>query len=327
MFNANTTVSHTAYVGIRMRQHAGEADRLGENPHRERGDELKNDGGGHVLDAGQQPQRDPAERRTGDDTADHREEKCGRDGGGGEAAGRDGTDGEPVNEQRARVIQQALAFEDRKDAVRRTQVSKDGGCGDGIRRCDDRTEDDRRRPWHFRDEGPRHNRDGNCCQPNRDNHQACHRRPVVSEIAERGVKSGIEQHGGDEEGEREFGRQRERERRADWQEGEQRTAKRQKDGISGSRASRRCRQKYRSDEENKYLLELFHLIRFFTDPASIDRWAKAADSVRTPGKTLHDETPCDRAPVARRPRPGPASCLSTSDQRRPAQAGHDESAA
>ena len=115
-------------------------------------DELKNDGGRHVLHAIHQLQGEPPERRADDHAAGHREEEGRRNAADGEAVGRDGADGEAVDQQRARVVQQAFAFEDRQEAMGRPQLAEHGRCGDGVGRSDDGAERNRRRPRHRRDE-------------------------------------------------------------------------------------------------------------------------------------------------------------------------------
>ena len=123
---------------------------FGEHPHAERGDELKNDGGRHVLHTIHHPQGEPPERRTDDHAAGHREQEGRGHCGDGEAIRRDGADGEAVDQERARVVQQALAFEDRQDAMRRPQRAEHGRRGDGVGWSDDGAERNRRRPWHRR---------------------------------------------------------------------------------------------------------------------------------------------------------------------------------
>ena len=148
-----------------------------------------------------------------DHAAGDREQEGRRNGGDGEAVGRDGADGEPVDQQRARVVQQALAFEDRQDAMRRPQLAEHGGCGDGVGRSDDGAERNRRRPRHRRDERAGDDGDGGGRESDREDDQARDRRPVVLEIPERRVVRRVEQDGGDEQRQRQLGGQRERRRR------------------------------------------------------------------------------------------------------------------
>ena len=69
-------------------------------------------------------------------------------GSDGEAVCRDGTDGQAVDQERARVVQEAFAFEDGQNAMRRSQRPENGGCGDGVGWRHDGPERNRRRPRH-----------------------------------------------------------------------------------------------------------------------------------------------------------------------------------
>ena len=146
----------------------------------------------------------------------------------GEPLGCDGSYGEPIDEKRARVIQQALAFEDCQDAMGRAERAEHGGRGGGVGWSDDGAERNRGGPRHLgqqraSDQG---NRSG--CQSHRKHNQARKRRPVVFEISRRRVVRRIQQHGRDEKREREFGRYSERGRAR--QKSEERTAERQETG-------------------------------------------------------------------------------------------------
>ena len=151
---------------------------FGEDPHAERADELKNDGGRHVLHTIHQPQREPPERRARDHAASHREQEGRGNRGDGEAVRRDGSNGQAVDQEGARVVQQAFAFEDRQDAMRRSQLAEHGRCGDGIGRSDHGAERNRRRPWHRRHERADDDGDGGGCESDREYDQA--RRPAPS---------------------------------------------------------------------------------------------------------------------------------------------------
>ena len=93
-----------------------------------------------------------------DDAAGHGEQEGWRHRADGEAVGRDGADGEAIDQQRAGVVQQALAFEDRQDAMRRPQLTQHGGGRRGVGWRDDGAERDRRRPWHAGHQRARHRR-------------------------------------------------------------------------------------------------------------------------------------------------------------------------
>ena len=133
---------------------------FGEHPYAERDDELQNDGGRHVLHTFHDAQREPPERRTDNHAADHSEQEGWRNRSNGKPAGSDGSYGETIDQQRAGVIQQALAFEDRQDAMRWSQSPQHGGCGRGVGWRDDGAEGNRRRPGHGGHQRSRHHRDG-----------------------------------------------------------------------------------------------------------------------------------------------------------------------
>ena len=109
-----------------------------------------------------------------------------------EAAGGGGADGEPIDQQRARVVQQALAFENRQQPMWRVQRPQHRGRGDGVRRRDDGAEGDRGGPGHRRDQCVRDERDGCGRQSHGKDDQAEDGRPVVPEVPERRVVCGIE---------------------------------------------------------------------------------------------------------------------------------------
>ena len=200
---------------------------------------------------------EPPERRARDHAAGHREQEGRRNRRDGEAVRRDGSDGEAVDQERARVIQQALAFEDRQDAMRRPQRAEHGGRGDGVGRSDDGAERNRRRPRHRRDERADDDGDRGGRESDREHDQARDRRPVVLEISQRRVVRRIEQHGRDEERQRKLGRERERRRAR--KKREQRAAERQEYRIRCSDAARRRRQDHGRDEQAEKLFEFPHI--------------------------------------------------------------------
>ena len=70
-------------------------------------------------------------------------------------------DGRAVEDQRRRVVHEALALEDHDHAARHRQPRDDGRRGHGVRRRDDRAERDGDRPRHAREQharGDRHRR-------------------------------------------------------------------------------------------------------------------------------------------------------------------------
>ena len=188
------------------RQHTREPNALGQHPDGQRADELKDDRGRHVLHTIHHPQCEPPERRADGHAASHREDESGGDCGHGQPVRRDGSNSEAVDQQSTRVVQQALAFEDRQDAMRRSQLAEHSRCGDSVGWRDDGAERNRRRPGHRRHERVDDDGNGGGGESDREYDQARHRRPVVPEISERRVVRRVEQHGGDEKRQRELGR-------------------------------------------------------------------------------------------------------------------------
>ena len=119
---------------------------VGQYPDPERGDELKDDGRRHILHTVGQPQGEPPEHRTDNHAPGHCEQESGRNRSDRKAISRDGSYGEAIDQERAGVIQQTLAFEDRQDAMRWSQLTKHGSRGCGVGGCDDGAERNRRRP-------------------------------------------------------------------------------------------------------------------------------------------------------------------------------------
>ena len=168
----------------------------------------------------------------------------------------DGADGEAVNQQCARVVQQALAFEDRQDAMRRPQLAEHRGCGDGVGRRDDGAQRNRRRPRHRRHERARDDGDGDGRESDREDDQPRDRRPVVLEVSQRRVVCRVEQYGRDEQRQRKIGRKGERGRGR--KKGEQCAAERQEHRIRCADAARCRRQNHGGDEQREKLFELMH---------------------------------------------------------------------
>ena len=192
------------------RQHARQPDVLGENPHAERADELQDDRRRHVLHPVHEFQGDPAECRADDDAADDRQQEHRGHGGDREAVGQGRAHGQPVDEKRARVVQQALAFEDGQEAMRRAQRTQHRRGGDRVRGRHDRPENDCGGPRQTRNEGAGHDRHGDRRERHGEHHQPGHRQPVVLEIPERSVEGRVEQHWRHEERQRQLRRDGER---------------------------------------------------------------------------------------------------------------------
>ena len=114
-------------------------------------------------------------------------------------------DGDAIDQQRAGVVEQALAFEDLQHAIGQLDLAQDRDRGGRIRRRDDGAERDRGGPRHVRQQPVRHKRDRSRGQADGDDDQGRDRHPVVAEIAQGGVEGGVEQHRRDEQRQRQIG--------------------------------------------------------------------------------------------------------------------------
>ena len=99
-----------------------------------------------MLHPTDQTQEQPAKRWPRDDAAGDGEQEGWRDRLMEKPIGGDRAYRESINQQRARVVQQTLAFEDGQQALRRPQPAKHRCRRGGVRRSDDGAERDRRCP-------------------------------------------------------------------------------------------------------------------------------------------------------------------------------------
>jgi hypothetical protein len=196
---------------------------------------LKDDRGRDVFDAIRPQQRQPPERRTHDDAACDGKQERRRHRAQRKAVRCHGADRQAIDQQRAGIIQQALAFENGEKAVRRSQRAEDGGRGGGIRWRDDGAECDGRRPRHPGHQCTRDQADGKGREANGKHDEADERHPIVFEISRRRVIRRVEQDRRDEDSQRQIGRDGEGWRARN--EGEDRTADRQKNGIGRTDAA------------------------------------------------------------------------------------------
>ena len=125
---------------------------------------------------------EPPQRRPHDQAAGHREEKRRRHRTERKPMGGNSTYRQPIDHQGAGVVQQALAFEDGQQAMRRPQLAEHGRRGGGIGWRDDGAKRNRRRPWHRRYQEAGDDRNGNRRQADGKDDQAGDRRPVVFQI-------------------------------------------------------------------------------------------------------------------------------------------------
>ena len=225
--------------------------RVGQDPDAERGDELKDDRGRHVPHTTGQPQGEPAERRTDDHAAGHRQQEGRRDRA----------------ERRSRWPPRRRRRGDRSAARwRRSAGSRlrgSSGCdaaaaaGAAPRLRPRRRAARRRRrarspaPTAWPGISARATRaTAMVVRPTAQHDQARDRRPVVPEISRRRVVGGVEQDGRDEQRQRQLGSNGERGRARN--EREDRAAERQEHRIRCADAPRRgCQQHGGEDQANE----------------------------------------------------------------------------
>ena len=199
----------------------------------------------------QQPENEPPERRTCYQAAGHCENESRRNCPNGETVRGNGSKGEAVDQECSGIIQQALTFKNRENAMRRAQRAEHCRGRYRVGRGDDRAKRNCRWPWHrwYERAGDGGNRGGR--ESDRKYDQTGHRHPIVPQISERRVVSRIEQNGRDEERQRKRGR--DAEGRHAWKKRQQCAAEREEYRIRCSNAARRSGQNDRCDEQTKDL--------------------------------------------------------------------------
>ena len=139
-------------AGDHRRDHAGGAELLG----REEGGVGRQEGDRdlhrRVLDARPDLRDHPPHRQADRPPAQHRDGEGRERPRTTERAPDRGRDGDSVDRQRGRVVQQALALEERHDPSRYGEPRDDGGRRDRVGRRDDRAERQRDGPWDAGDQ-------------------------------------------------------------------------------------------------------------------------------------------------------------------------------
>ena len=248
-----------------------------------------------MLHAIGQLEHQPAERRPRNQAAGHRQQERWRNRSDRKAVGSHGTNREPIDQERAGIIQQALAFEDGQDPMRRSHLAEHGRCRCGVRWCDDGAECKRRSPRHRRNQRARDHGDRDRRQGDGKDNQAGDRSPVVPEISRRGVVCRIEQYGCDEECQRELGRYGER--RCARKKREEGTADRQEDRIRGADPTCQSGQDHCREDQTQQPFELTHvamITAFLTEGkvSLLDKPASIAASSRLSIRPqIHPERP------------------------------------
>ena len=165
--------------------------------------------GRHVLDAAGGAQAHPTQRRAGEQAPGDRQAERRRHGAKREPAGDHRADRQPVNEQGTGVVEEALAFEDRHEPLRRLERAQHGGRRGRVRRRDDGAEGNGGGPLEPGNHRAGNTGDGERGQADADDDQPRDRPPVVSQIPQRRVVGGVQQHRRDEQRQREVGIDRE----------------------------------------------------------------------------------------------------------------------
>ncbi len=120
------------------------------------------------------------------------------------APGHRRADGEPVDQERAGVVEQALAFEDHQQPVRRPELPQHRRRGRRVGRRDDGAEGDRRGPGHLGHQPPGHHRHRRHGERDGAQRETGDRPPVLAQVARRGVEGRVEQHRRHEQRERQL---------------------------------------------------------------------------------------------------------------------------
>ena len=122
-----------------------------------------------------------------------------------ERPGHGGDDRDPVRDERRRVVDEALALEDRDDPARDAEPLEDRRRGHGVGRRDDRPEGERGRPAEPRDERLGDDGDDDGRDQDEPDRQETDRPEVAPEVADRGEVAGPEQDRRQEQQEDEVG--------------------------------------------------------------------------------------------------------------------------
>lgn len=143
-----------------------------------------------------------------DDAADQRQRHGRRDLAPCQMLGGDRADGDAIDQERGRVVEQALALQNLDHAVRQLHLAQDRDRGGRVRRGHDGAERNRGGPGHVRHQPVRDVGHSGRGQADGGDDQGGDRNPIVAEIAQRGVEGGIEQDRCDKKSQCQVGLQR-----------------------------------------------------------------------------------------------------------------------
>ena len=248
---------------------AGEVQPLGQHPHAEGAAELDHHRGRDVVDARVQGEGGPREGQPENDAAEGDPQQGGQGLPTGHGAGDRGRHRHPVDEERARVVEEALPFDDHQQPMRRSELLEHGGGRGRVGRGHDGAERDRDCPGQVGDEEPRDDRDHDDREGDRAEGETRHLAPVRAQVARRGVEGGVDQHGRDEQREGELGIQHEGRRAGDEREGGAR--ERHQGRVGCADAARQRREGRAPQQERHYDLEHLHRASPPPGPVAPDR--------------------------------------------------------
>lgn len=113
-----------------------------------------------------------------------------------ERSARDGGDGGPVRNERGRIVEQGLAFDERDHDARRAEATEDGRCREGVGRGDDGAEREGGGPAHPGDRGVGRDRDEDHREHDEPDREAEERAEVRPQIASRARDGRAEEQSG-----------------------------------------------------------------------------------------------------------------------------------
>ena len=179
-------------AGRDRREDTRQAEAIGREIRRERDDDRDHDLDRWVVQPPKDLARQPADDDADDDPTDRGDDEP-RQRFGEDEAGADGDHGGPIGDQRRRIVEQCLAFDERPDDPRRPEPAEDRRGRQRVGRPDDRPERECGRPTQTRDQGVRHDRDEDHREQHQADRQADERGQVRAEVADRGFRCRAEE--------------------------------------------------------------------------------------------------------------------------------------
>ena len=229
---------------------------LREDPHAERRGDLQHDGRRDVVDSSCDPREHLRHGPSGDEASDDHERESGHGRGRGHRLAHRDRDRDAIDEQRGRVVEQALAFEDLRETMRQPGMLQNRGRCRGIGRRDDGPEREGRGPRQRRHQPLDHARDRDRRDRHRGDDQRGDRDPVLAQVASRRVVGRVEQHRCDEQCQSELRVERDVRHAGHQREGDAET--RQQCGVGRVPPPRQCREADRDDEQDEDRFEGLH---------------------------------------------------------------------